>query len=105
MRQGQHKSIFPDDSERPVGTDNVFLTGVYKWPLFDLKIAIQNFKETHHPTMFDNPKAVIKAYFELDLSTKKKVRDIVVSQCFIWFISHLLYYYFNGKILCLLAEF
>lgn len=80
MKQVQVKSLFPkNESEKPVAEDNVFFSSVYKWPCFDVPTAFNNFKEVHHPTMFDNPKAIIKAYFELDLSTKKKVRLILSS--------------------------
>ncbi|KAJ1529384.1 hypothetical protein ONE63_006170 [Megalurothrips usitatus] len=74
MKSGQQKPLLPDDSDREIATDNVFFSGVYKWPVYDVITAIDYCKESHHPTMFDNPTAVIKAYFELDLSTKKKTQ-------------------------------
>lgn len=75
MKQVQVQSLFPiNEDEKPVAEDNVYFSSVYKWPCFDVLSAINNFKEVHHPTMFDNPKAVVKAYFELDLTTKKKTQ-------------------------------
>lgn len=74
MKQIQIQSVFPkNESLKPVAVDNVYFSSVFKWPTYDVISAINNFKEVHHPTMFDNPKALLRAYFELDLTTKKKV--------------------------------
>ncbi|XP_034250105.1 50S ribosomal protein L1 [Thrips palmi] len=75
IQKVQVQSLFPkNESEKPVAVDNVYFSSSYKWPCMDVLTAIKNFKEVHHPTMFDNPKALVKAYFELDLSTKKKTQ-------------------------------
>lgn len=63
----------PEQAEKPEAFDNVFLREEYTWPVYNLQSAINNCKEVNHPTLYDNPRAVIKSYFELDLRTKKKV--------------------------------
>lgn len=66
----------PEQAEKPEAVDNVFLREEYTWPVYTLQSAINYCKEIHHPTLYDNPRAVIKSYFELDLRTKKRVRVV-----------------------------
>ncbi|KAE8750290.1 hypothetical protein FOCC_FOCC003098 [Frankliniella occidentalis] len=74
MKNLQNTSLFPDDSAFGESPDNVYLRNTHKHKIYDLKSAIVNFQEVHHPTMFNNPTALINAYLELDLSTKKKTQ-------------------------------
>lgn len=64
--------IIPDDSKRPDPIDNVWIARFHKWKIHSFEEAVQNHRETHHPTMYNLPTAPIEAFIELDMQVKRK---------------------------------
>ncbi|XP_050484382.1 50S ribosomal protein L1 [Bombus huntii] len=54
--------------------DDVYLVKYHQQPVYSLKEAIENHRETHHPTMFNKPNAVVNAFIELNMRREKKNR-------------------------------
>ncbi len=54
--------------------DDVFVTELYKQITYSLVEAIDMHRETHEPSMLNEPNALVDATLELDLRTKKKTR-------------------------------
>ena len=54
--------------------DDVYIVKYHQRPVYSLKEAIENHRETHHPTMFNKPNAVVNAFIELNMRREKKNR-------------------------------
>ncbi|KAK3932418.1 50S ribosomal protein L1 [Frankliniella fusca] len=76
LKNLQNTPLFKDESLLTKSEDNVYIRNNHKMEIYDVKTAINFLCETHHPTMFNNPLALINAYFELDLTTKKKTQFV-----------------------------
>jgi len=53
-------------------TDDVWLTKYYKWKVYQAIEAIEMHREINHPTMYNNPDALLYASFELSMALDKK---------------------------------
>lgn len=62
-----------DDSWKQICTDNVYPTKYYRWKVYPFEEAIQCHRETHHPTMYNEPNAPLNVVIELDMQGEKKV--------------------------------
>lgn len=69
----EHVSKKVDDSHQEVCSDNVWVTNMFKLRVFSFEDAVKAHRETHHPSMYNQPGGPIHAYIELDMSTDKKV--------------------------------
>lgn len=70
------KDIILDDSKKPEPADNVWIAKFHKWKINSFEEAVQNHRETHHPTIYNLPNAQINALIELDMQVKKKEKSI-----------------------------
>lgn len=79
MRKGQTKvkDIILDDSARKEAVDNVWIGRHHKWKIYSFEEAVQNHRETHHPTMYNLPNAPIKALIELDMHVRMKCVKLI----------------------------
>jgi len=66
------KDIILDDSKKPEPIDNVWISKFHKWKIYSFEEAVQNHRETHHPTIYNLPNEPIKAFIELDMQVKRK---------------------------------
>lgn len=66
------KDIILDDSKKPEPIDNVWISKLHKWKIHSFEEAVQNHRETHHPTIYNLPNALINAFIELDMQVKRK---------------------------------
>ncbi|XP_012228916.1 large ribosomal subunit protein uL1 [Linepithema humile] len=66
------EDVILDDSQRTDPIDNVWIGRYHKWKVYSFEEAVQNHRETHHPTMYNLPNAPIKAFIELDMQDAKK---------------------------------
>lgn len=73
MKEGERTSKRIDDSNLEVCPDNVWLANMFKLRMFSFDEAVEAHRETHHPTMYNNPNGPLHAFIELDMSTDKKV--------------------------------
>lgn len=61
------------DANRPFCPDNVYFANLFKFRIFTFEEAVKSFRETMHPTMYNEPNAPVHAFVELDMTTDKKV--------------------------------
>lgn len=71
------KSKKYNDSWKQVTTDNVYPMKYYQWRVYPFVEAVQCHRETHHPTMFNEPNALLNVIIELDMQGEKKVISYV----------------------------
>nr|CAI5868231.1 unnamed protein product [Callosobruchus analis] len=65
-----------DDSWKPDPTDNVFVAKYFKWIVYPFSEAVNCHKETHHPDIYNQPKANLHLSIELDMQGEKKTRFV-----------------------------
>lgn len=65
-----------DDSWKQVSTDNCYVSKYYRWPVYTVADAIQNHRETHHPSMYNEPNAPLIAHIELNMKGEKSTRFV-----------------------------
>jgi len=70
------KDISPDDSKKPEPIDNVWISRYHKWKIHSFEEAVQNHRETHHPTIYNLPNEPIKAFLELDMQVRIRRRNL-----------------------------
>lgn len=62
-----------DDSWKQKPTDNVYPIRYYQWRVYSFVEAVQCHRETHHPTMYNEPNAPLNVIIELNMEAEKKV--------------------------------
>lgn len=72
LRQEKHI----DDSWKAVSTDNVWIGRYYKWRVYSVAEAIECHRETHHPTMYNEPNAPLNVTIELNMQGEKMTRFV-----------------------------
>ncbi|KAL6434108.1 hypothetical protein ACFW04_005922 [Cataglyphis niger] len=72
----KEENIILNDSKKPDPIDNVWIGKFHKWKIYPFEEAIQNHRETHHPTMYNLPNAPINAFIELDMQGVKKTKFV-----------------------------
>ncbi|XP_075553769.1 mitochondrial ribosomal protein L1 isoform X1 [Dermacentor variabilis] len=70
---GPRRETYEDRLKEPP-LDDVFYTDKYMPTLYPTAEAIAMHRETHHPTVLDDPDALLYAFVELSLKTKKKTK-------------------------------
>ncbi|KAK7793470.1 hypothetical protein R5R35_013846 [Gryllus longicercus] len=70
--------VYPRIQEelKPSCIDDVVVTKYYRWKLYDFAEAIQCHRETHHPTVYNQPDSYVQAHIELDMTAAKKNRFV-----------------------------
>ncbi|KAK8775304.1 mitochondrial ribosomal protein L1 [Amblyomma americanum] len=63
-----------EDREKDPPVDDVYFTDKYMPTVYPAAEAIAMHRETHHPTVLCDPDALLYAFIELNLSTKKKTK-------------------------------
>ncbi|KAL9891626.1 mitochondrial ribosomal protein L1 [Glossina fuscipes fuscipes] len=72
--QRQNKHV--DDSWKQVSTDNCYVGKYYRWPVYTVAEAIQCHRETHHPTMYNEPNARLMVDVELNMKAEKSTKYV-----------------------------
>lgn len=65
-----------DDSWKQIPTDDVYVGRYYRWPVYTVAEAIECHRETHHPSMYNEPKAPLNALIELNMQGEKATRFV-----------------------------
>lgn len=65
-----------DDSWKQTPIDNVFVQKYYKWTVYPFVEAVQCYRETNHPDMYNQPNAPLQILIELNMQGEKKVSII-----------------------------
>lgn len=65
---------FSDKHKRPLPVDNVFFTEEFKQLSYSFEDAINFHREVLHPTIMNQPEALVSARIELNTRLKKKTR-------------------------------
>lgn len=64
-----------------VPEDDVYVMKYYKWRMFTVEEAVEQFRLTHHPEIYNLPDSLVYLYMELSMATEKKTRFLAeVSQ-------------------------
>lgn len=72
LRQDKHI----DDSWKSVSTDNVWVGRYCRWPVYTVAEAIECHRETHHPSMYNEPNAPLNVAIELNMQGEKITRFV-----------------------------
>ncbi|KAJ8668586.1 hypothetical protein QAD02_010249 [Eretmocerus hayati] len=59
------------EEKRMVPADDVYYMRFHRWKLYTFEEAIQCHREWLHPTMYDSPSSIVKAYIELNFRTRQ----------------------------------
>lgn len=62
-----------DDSWKQFPVDNVYHMKYYRMKVYPFLEAIKCYRETHHPEMYNQPKANLYVSVELNMEAEKKV--------------------------------
>lgn len=65
-----------DDSWKAVAKDNVWIGRYCRWRIYTVAEAIQCHRETHHPSMYNEPNALLNVTIELNMQGEKKTRFV-----------------------------
>ncbi|XP_026333549.1 uncharacterized protein LOC113240453 [Hyposmocoma kahamanoa] len=68
------KSRFVDDEYKQISQDDVFPMKYYRWVTYSAEEAVKLHQETHHPTMYNVPDALVFAEIHLNMAAVKKNR-------------------------------
>lgn len=60
---------------REIPSDNVYLQKLYYWKIYSIAEAIQAHRETHHPTIYNQPDAEVMVKIELNMQGERIVRS------------------------------
>ncbi|KAL0832351.1 hypothetical protein ABMA28_001784 [Loxostege sticticalis] len=63
-----------DDTCKYASTDDVYPMKYYRWVVYTVEEAIKAHQETHHPTMYNQPDALVFANVEFNMEGVKKNR-------------------------------
>jgi large subunit ribosomal protein L1 len=62
-----------DDRRKALPVDDVYPGRYYQWRCFSFEEAIECHRETHHPSMYNQPTAPLMAMLDLDMRLEKEV--------------------------------
>jgi len=65
-----------NDSLKLVSPDDVWPYKYYQWKVYSAAEAINCFKESHHPTMFNLPDSLLNVSIELNMALTKKTKFV-----------------------------
>lgn len=65
-----------DDTWKTVPKDENYLAKYYRWRVFSFAEAVQGHRETHHPSMYNEPDADLTVRIELNFVAEKQTRTI-----------------------------
>lgn len=65
-----------DDSWKWKAVDDVWIVKYHQQPIYSFQEAIECHRETHHPTMYNKPNAIVNAFIQLNMRREKKNRFV-----------------------------
>lgn len=65
-----------DDTWKTIPKDENYLAKYYRWRVFSFAEAVQNHRESHHPSMYNEPDADLVVHVELNMVAEKQTRTI-----------------------------
>ncbi|XP_075975918.1 mitochondrial ribosomal protein L1 [Anticarsia gemmatalis] len=65
-----------DDTFKPESKDDVYPLKYYRWVVYSVEDAILAHRQTHHPTMYNVPDAMVYAQIEFNMEAAKKNRYV-----------------------------
>lgn len=63
-----------DDSWKQTPVDNCYFIKYYRWPVYTIQEAIQCHRESHHPSMLNEPSAPLVVDIELNMVAEKSTK-------------------------------
>lgn len=70
----QSKRSKEERKSKPV--DDVWISRHYAWRMYSFAEAVESHRETHHPTIYNKPDALVNLYIELDMRTAKPTKFV-----------------------------
>lgn len=65
-----------DDSWKAIPKDENYVGKYFRWRVYSFADAIQAHRETHDPSMYNEPRANVVAHIELNMRAEKATRNI-----------------------------
>ncbi|KAJ6638193.1 39S ribosomal protein L1, mitochondrial [Pseudolycoriella hygida] len=65
-----------DDAFKSVSKDDVWIGRYCRRPIYSFAEAVQNHRETHHPTIYNEPNAALNVSIELNMQAEKITRFV-----------------------------
>ncbi|XP_013196503.2 large ribosomal subunit protein uL1 [Amyelois transitella] len=72
--QKVHQDKHLDDSYKSIPKDDVYPLKFFRWVVYTAEDAVKAHQETHHPTMFNVPDALVFAQVEMNMKAAKNNR-------------------------------
>lgn len=69
-------NLHVDDTWKTAPKDENYLAKYYRWRVFSFAEAVQNHRESHHPSMYNEPDADLMVHVELNMVAEKQTRTI-----------------------------
>lgn len=93
------EDIIFDDSKLLDPIDNVWIEKDHKLKIYSFEDAVESHRETHHPTIYNSPNALLNAFIELDMQVKRFMHCMsnLVKDFLIWVLV-------RKSAMCILSE-
>lgn len=62
-----------DDTFKPACNDDVYPLKYYRWVVYTAEQAVEAHRQTHHPSMYNVPDALVYAQIDFNMEAAKKV--------------------------------
>lgn len=69
-------NLHVDDTWKTIPKDENYLAKYYRWRVFSFEEAVQSHRESHHPSMYNEPNADLIVHVELNMVAEKQTRTI-----------------------------
>lgn len=69
-------NLHVDDTWKTIPKDENYMAKYYRWRVFSFEEAVQNHRESHHPSMYNEPNADLMVHVELNMVAEKQTRTI-----------------------------
>ena len=69
-----------DDIYKPLPQDDVYPLKYYRWVVYTAEDAVRAHQQTHHPSMYNVPDALVFAHIEFNMVAAKKVGRFSVTK-------------------------
>ena len=78
-------TVTEERNKPEIPTDDIFIEEEFKYKKYSIVEAVDNHREFHHPTVFNNPYADIKVSIEFDMTKNPKGVCKLISNYYYYF--------------------
>lgn len=69
-------NLHVDDSWKSTPKDENYVAKYYRWKIYSFEEAVKSHRESHHPSMYNEPNADLMVHVELNMKAEKQTRTI-----------------------------